>query len=145
MPLLVACALAWSGAGDAQSADPQALVDAQRAQVRGMIRPGCRASDDPEDITVCGRRDDRGPRGPLPAIPFEPLPGTIPPGARAGNFVDVKLNDGGEVQVQARHVIIATGSIPIELPFLKFDEKRILSNTGALIIPEVPTHLVVIG
>jgi dihydrolipoyl dehydrogenase len=64
---------------------------------------------------------------------------------RAGNVVDVALNDGGEVQVNARHVIIATGSIPIELPFLTFDEKRVLSNTGALIIPEVPSHLVVIG
>jgi dihydrolipoamide dehydrogenase len=64
---------------------------------------------------------------------------------RAGNVVDVALNDGGEAQVKAQHVIIATGSIPIELPFLKFDEKRILSNTGALVIPEVPSHLVVIG
>jgi dihydrolipoamide dehydrogenase len=64
---------------------------------------------------------------------------------KAGNIVDVALNDGGQVQVQASNVIIATGSIPIELPFLKFDEKRVLSNTGALIIPEVPSHLVVIG
>jgi dihydrolipoamide dehydrogenase len=64
---------------------------------------------------------------------------------QAGNIVDVALNDGGAVQVKARHVIIATGSFPIELPFLKFDEKRVLSNTGALVIPEVPSHLVVIG
>ena len=64
---------------------------------------------------------------------------------KAGNIVGVALNDGGQVEVQARHVIIATGSIPIELPFLKFDEKRVLSNTGALIIPDVPSHLVVIG
>jgi dihydrolipoamide dehydrogenase len=64
---------------------------------------------------------------------------------KAGNIVDVALNDGGQVQVQASNVIIATGSIPIELPFLEFDEKRVLSNTGALIIPEVPSHLVVIG
>jgi dihydrolipoamide dehydrogenase len=42
-------------------------------------------------------------------------------------------------------VIIATGSVPIELPFLKFDEKRVLSNVGALKIPQVPRHLVVIG
>jgi dihydrolipoamide dehydrogenase len=42
-------------------------------------------------------------------------------------------------------VIIATGSVPIELPFLPFDEERILSNVGALEIPEVPKHLVVIG
>jgi dihydrolipoamide dehydrogenase len=46
---------------------------------------------------------------------------------------------------QAANVIIATGSVPIELPFLKFDEERILSNVGALKIPEVPKHLIVIG
>jgi dihydrolipoamide dehydrogenase len=42
-------------------------------------------------------------------------------------------------------VIIATGSVPIELPFLKFDEERVLSNVGALKIPQVPWHLIVIG
>jgi len=35
--------------------------------------------------------------------------------------------------------------VPIELPFLKFDEERVLSNVGALKIPTVPEHLVVIG
>jgi dihydrolipoamide dehydrogenase len=63
----------------------------------------------------------------------------------AGNVVDVTLNDGGSAQVTAKHVIIATGSVPIELPFLRFDEKRVLSNTGALALDEVPAHLVVIG
>jgi dihydrolipoamide dehydrogenase len=46
---------------------------------------------------------------------------------------------------QAKHVIIATGSVPIELPFLKVDEERVLSNVGALSIPRVPQHLIVIG
>lgn len=67
--------------------------------------------------------------------------GTLQP----GNRVDVALNDGSGQQVQAGHVIIATGSVPIQLPFLPFDETRVLSNTGALTIPEVPSHLVVIG
>jgi dihydrolipoamide dehydrogenase len=44
-----------------------------------------------------------------------------------------------------KNVIIATGSVPIELPFLKIDEDRILSNIGALTIPRVPNHLIVIG
>lgn len=64
---------------------------------------------------------------------------------RAGNVVDVTASDGTVTQYQARDVIIATGSIPIELPFFKFDEERVLSNTGALTIPEVPKHLIVIG
>ena len=64
---------------------------------------------------------------------------------RAGNVVSVEGADGAVTSYQAKHVIIATGSIPIELPFLRFDEKRVLSNVGALKIPEVPRHLVVIG
>jgi len=64
---------------------------------------------------------------------------------RAGNVVDVTAEDGTVTQYQAKDVIIATGSVPIELPFLKFDEERILSNVGALALPEVPKHLIVIG
>ena len=64
---------------------------------------------------------------------------------KAGNVVEVQGADGAVTGYQAKHVIIATGSVPIELPFLKFDERRVLSNVGALTIPEVPRHLVVIG
>ena len=67
--------------------------------------------------------------------------GTLKP----GNVVDVAGDDGTTTSYQAKNVIIATGSVPIELPFLKFDEERVLSNVGALKIPEVPKHLVVIG
>ena len=64
---------------------------------------------------------------------------------RANNVVDVTAEDGTVTQYQAKDVIIATGSVPVELPFLKFDEQRVLSNVGALSIPEVPKHLIVIG
>jgi len=64
---------------------------------------------------------------------------------KKGNVVDVAGDDGKTESWKARHVIIATGSVPIELPFLKFDEKRVLSNVGALTIEAVPKHLVVIG
>lgn len=64
---------------------------------------------------------------------------------RAGNVVDVTASDGTVTQYQARDVIIATGSVPIELPFFKFDEERVLSNVGALSIAEVPKQLIVIG
>jgi dihydrolipoamide dehydrogenase len=67
--------------------------------------------------------------------------GTLKP----GNVVEVSAADGTTTPYQARNVILATGSVPIELPFLKFDEKRVLSNIGALTIPEVPKHLIVIG
>src|SRR3954465_9881406 len=61
------------------------------------------------------------------------------------NVVDVAGADGRTESYRAKNVIIATGSVPIELPFLKFDERRVLSNIGALKIPEVPRHLVVVG
>jgi len=64
---------------------------------------------------------------------------------KVGNIVDVSAADGSTTSYQAKHIIIATGSVPIELPFLKFDEERVLSNTGAIAIPEVPRHLIVIG
>ena len=64
---------------------------------------------------------------------------------RKGNVVDVQGEDGKVTSYQAKNVIIATGSVPIELPFLKFDEERVLSNIGALKIPEVPKRLIVIG
>jgi dihydrolipoamide dehydrogenase len=64
---------------------------------------------------------------------------------RAGNQVDVTAADGTVTSYQAKDVIIATGSVAIELPFLKFDEQQVLSNVGALTIPRVPEHLVVIG
>jgi dihydrolipoamide dehydrogenase len=66
---------------------------------------------------------------------------------KAGNVVEVAGGppDNNVTSYQAKHVIIATGSVPIELPFLKFDEERILSNVGALTIPKVPQHLIVVG
>jgi dihydrolipoamide dehydrogenase len=51
----------------------------------------------------------------------------------------------GEETLQAKHVIVATGSNPRALPGAVFDEQLILSNTGALTIPEVPKRLGVIG
>jgi dihydrolipoamide dehydrogenase len=51
----------------------------------------------------------------------------------------------GNEQVSAGKILLATGSEPIPLPFLPFDEKRVLSSTGALILPEVPKRLLVVG
>jgi dihydrolipoamide dehydrogenase len=61
------------------------------------------------------------------------------------NAVTVNTADGKTEVYQAANVIIATGSTPAELPFLKFDEERVLSNVGALRIPKVPKQLIVIG
>ncbi|MBX9924303.1 MAG: dihydrolipoyl dehydrogenase [Rhabdochlamydiaceae bacterium] len=56
----------------------------------------------------------------------------------------VRTNSGDQ-KISARFFIIATGSLPTELPFLPFDEKKVLSSTGALSISEIPKRLAVIG
>ena len=66
-----------------------------------------------------------------------------------GSFVDkntIKVTNGNEEKtIRSSQVIIATGSGVASLPFIKIDEKRIVSSTGALELKEVPNHLVVIG
>ncbi len=47
--------------------------------------------------------------------------------------------------ISATNVILASGSVPIELPFAKFDNKFIIDNTGALDLTEVPKRMGVIG
>jgi dihydrolipoamide dehydrogenase len=59
--------------------------------------------------------------------------------------VEVTTATGEKKTLTAPRVLLATGSVPTELPFLKFDGKRIVDSTGALTFPEVPKHLVVIG
>ena len=66
-----------------------------------------------------------------------------------GSFAG-SVADGYEIAVEkqnikSKHIIIATGSNPRALPGAEFDEKVILSNTGALAIPDVPKRLGVIG
>ena len=64
---------------------------------------------------------------------------------KADNIVEVTAADGTITHWQGTSVILAMGSTPVELPFLRFDEQRVLSNVGALMIPEVPKHLIVVG
>lgn len=59
--------------------------------------------------------------------------------------VEVTATDGSKSSLTAKDIIIATGSEPSPLPGVEVDNKRILDSTGALSIPEVPKHLVVIG
>jgi dihydrolipoamide dehydrogenase len=59
--------------------------------------------------------------------------------------IEVTAEDGSKSIIPAKHIVLASGSVPIELPFLKFDHERIIDSTGALSIPQVPGHLVVVG
>ena len=57
----------------------------------------------------------------------------------------IVVTGSAEEELVAKHVIVATGSSPRELPGLPFDEKRVLSNAGALSLGAVPKKLGVIG
>ena len=59
---------------------------------------------------------------------------------------EIEVKSGNEsIKLSAKSFILATGSKPTELPFLKLDEKVILSSTGALSLKEVPKKLVIVG
>ena len=59
--------------------------------------------------------------------------------------VKVALLDGGEETLNAKNIVIATGSEVTPLPGVEIDEKQIVSSTGALELSSVPKKLVVIG
>src|SRR5213082_4039422 len=59
--------------------------------------------------------------------------------------VSIKLADGKTQEIETKNIIIATGSVPIELPFAKFDGKTIVSSTEALTFTEPPPKFLVIG
>jgi len=59
--------------------------------------------------------------------------------------VEVKARDGALRTLEARHIVIATGSDVMGLPGVAVDEERIVSSTGALALKEVPKRLLVVG
>ncbi len=59
--------------------------------------------------------------------------------------VEVTAADGAVQTLEARHIVIATGSEPTPLPGVTIDGKRIVDSTGALSLPEVPRKLIVVG
>ncbi|NBF41947.1 MAG: dihydrolipoyl dehydrogenase [Spirochaetes bacterium] len=59
--------------------------------------------------------------------------------------VVVTAENGEETRIEGAHVVIASGSVPQELPFLPFDGERIVSSTEALAFDTVPKKLLVVG
>lgn len=58
----------------------------------------------------------------------------------------VSVTANGDVtEVSAKHIIIATGSVPVQIPSLPFDHENIIDSTDALSLPAVPKSLLVIG
>ncbi|MDB4926084.1 dihydrolipoyl dehydrogenase [Mucilaginibacter sp.] len=61
------------------------------------------------------------------------------------NTIIITKEDGTIQEITGTNIIIATGSKPSSLPFIKIDKKRIITSTEALSLPEIPKHLILIG
>lgn len=59
--------------------------------------------------------------------------------------VKVTKDDGSSSEIEGKNIIIATGSKPSTLPFIKIDKDRVITSTETLNLKEIPKHLVVIG
>jgi dihydrolipoamide dehydrogenase len=57
----------------------------------------------------------------------------------------VAIDDADKTELEAKHILIATGSVPTSLPGVELDDDRIGTSTEALAYPEPPKRLVVIG
>lgn len=64
---------------------------------------------------------------------------------KAGKKVEVKLNDGGQEEYSAEHIVIATGARSRELPNLPQDGKKVIGYRQALTLPEQPKKMIVVG
>ena len=64
---------------------------------------------------------------------------------KSKNEILIKDDQNKENLIQADKVIIATGSVPVSLPGINFDEKVIVSSTGALKLNQVPKKMIVVG
>ena len=61
------------------------------------------------------------------------------------NHIIIDKADGSSEEVEAKNIIIATGSKSSTLPFISLDKERIITSTDALKLNEIPKHLMVIG
>jgi dihydrolipoamide dehydrogenase len=59
--------------------------------------------------------------------------------------IEISRADGTKTEIESGKTIIATGSKPSTLPGVVIDKKRVISSTEALVLSEVPKHLIVIG
>jgi dihydrolipoamide dehydrogenase len=62
-----------------------------------------------------------------------------------GHTVEVTGDDGAKKTIKAENILLASGSVPVELPFLKFDGKRVISSDQGIALEKVPKSMLVIG
>ncbi len=63
----------------------------------------------------------------------------------AADVVEVRAEGKGTSAIKARHIVLATGARPRQLPGVTIDRKRIVTSTEGMALPELPGSLLVIG
>jgi dihydrolipoamide dehydrogenase len=115
----------------------------------GFAAMGIRTS--PElDLTAMLAFKDDGVKGNVDGVSFLLRKNKIDHFHGTGRIVDpgkveVTFVNGEKHNVEAKAIVIATGSEIASIPGVAIDEKRIVSSTGALSLPQVPRRLAVIG
>ena len=102
------------------------------------------------DITAMLKRKDKVVSGLTDGIAFLMKKNKIEVVSGSGEVlgtgrVVVTGSDGVKTEHQAKHIVLAMGSVPIELPFLPFDGTDVVSSDQAIAFPQVPQHLLVVG
>jgi dihydrolipoamide dehydrogenase len=64
---------------------------------------------------------------------------------KSTNQILIKDEKNKESIIEAEKIVISTGSLPVSLPGIEFDEKLIVSSTGALALKTVPKKMIVVG
>jgi dihydrolipoamide dehydrogenase len=111
---------------------------------------GIKVSKPELDLAKMHAYKDEGIKGNVDGIVFlfkknkiEPYHGTariVAPGK-----VEVTSDSGEKQELEAKSIVIATGSDVARLPGVEIDEQSVVSSTGALVLPKVPGKLLVIG
>jgi dihydrolipoamide dehydrogenase len=63
----------------------------------------------------------------------------------SADTIEVTAEGGARTRISAKNIVIATGSAPIELPFMKFDGETVVSSDHAIAFARAPEKLVVVG
>jgi len=111
---------------------------------------GIGVSEPKLDLTAMMAFKDQGVEGNVKGVEFLLKKNKVDAYAGAGRIVapgkvEVTAADGKRQTLETKSIVIATGSDVARLRGIAIDEKRIVSSTGALTLPKVPEHLLVVG
>ncbi|MGE5365135.1 MAG: dihydrolipoyl dehydrogenase [Bacteroidota bacterium] len=63
----------------------------------------------------------------------------------SGTKISIEKMDGGKEELEFKNAILATGSIPMQVPSLQLDSPRVIDSTGALALQDIPKNMLVVG